>query len=112
MSTLSALVPWLMTALISGLILIGSLFVLLGSIGLAKFPDMFMRLHAPTKAATLGVTGILLAAMLYFSLKNHAPSMHELLIVLFLWLTAPISALLMASAARRVSMTPTKSKDK
>lgn len=90
--------PWL----ISGLILLGSIFVLLGSVGLVKFPDFFMRLHAPTKASTLGVTAILVAAMIHFTIKHQSPSLHELLIVVFLWLTAPISALMMASAARRV----------
>jgi multicomponent K+:H+ antiporter subunit G len=97
MNVLSDLIPWLTSALI----LLGSIFVLLGSVGLVKFPDFFMRLHAPTKASTLGVTAILLAAMIHFTIKHQSPSLHELLIVIFLWLTAPISALLMASAARR-----------
>ena len=95
---LSELATWF----ISGLILLGSVFVLLGSVGLVKFPDFFMRLHAPTKASTLGVTAILVAAMIHFTIKYQSPSLHELLIVVFLWLTAPISALMMASAARRV----------
>lgn len=94
----SEILPWL----ISGLILLGSVFVLLGSVGLVKFPDFFMRIHAPTKASTLGVTALLLASMILFSIKHQSPSLHELLIVVFLWLTAPISALMMASAARRV----------
>lgn len=86
--------------MIAGLIVLGSAFVLLGSIGLVKFPDFFMRLHAPTKASTLGVTALLLASSLYFSLQMDAPSIHEVLIVVFLWVTAPISALMLASAAR------------
>lgn len=102
MSVLSELTPWLISVLISGLIVLGSIFVLLGSVGLVKFPDIFMRLHAPTKASTLGVTAILVAAMIHFSIVHQSPSLHELLIVVFLWLTAPISALMMASAARRV----------
>jgi multicomponent K+:H+ antiporter subunit G len=48
------------------------------------------------------VTAILVAAMIHFTIKHQSPSLHELLIVVFLWLTAPISALMMASAARRV----------
>lgn len=95
---LAELTPWL----VSGLILLGSVFVLLGSVGLVKFPDFFMRLHAPTKASTLGVTAVLVAAMIHFTIKQQSPSIHELLIVVFLWLTAPISALMLASAARRV----------
>ncbi|MDT7929182.1 monovalent cation/H(+) antiporter subunit G, partial [Tepidimonas sp.] len=46
------------------LILVASFFLLVGSIGLVRFPDFYMRLHAPTKASTLGVGGVLLASML------------------------------------------------
>lgn len=99
---LSEFTHWLIPGLISGLILLGSFFVLLGSVGMVKFPDFFMRLHAPTKASTLGVTAILVASMIYFTIEYQSPSLHELLIVVFLWLTAPISALMMASAGRRV----------
>ncbi len=89
----------IISGIISGLILFGSAFVLLGSVGLAKLPDFFMRLHAPTKASTLGVSAILFAAIIFFSIKNQSVSLHEILVIIFLWLTAPISALLMASAA-------------
>ena len=44
-------------------LLIGAFFTLVGSIGLIRLPDFFMRLHAPTKASTLGVGGVLLASM-------------------------------------------------
>ncbi len=53
--------------LLAALILIGAFFTLVGSIGLFKLPDFFMRLHGPTKATTLGVGAILLASALYFS---------------------------------------------
>jgi multicomponent K+:H+ antiporter subunit G len=97
---------------IAGLIVLGSLFVLLGSVGLAKFPDFFMRLHAPTKASTLGVTAILLASALFFSFRTDTSSVHEVLIIVFLWVTAPISALMLASAARHQPSTePDKTKD-
>jgi multicomponent K+:H+ antiporter subunit G len=51
-----------------------------------------MRLHAPTKATTLGVGGALIASMLFFLLKENSFSFHELMITLFLFLTAPITA--------------------
>jgi multicomponent K+:H+ antiporter subunit G len=95
-----ALTSFILPSLISALILLGAAFVLLGSFGLAKLPDFFTRLHAPTKASTLGVSAILLASMVFFSLENHNLSLHELLIIIFLWLTAPISAMLMATVAR------------
>jgi multicomponent K+:H+ antiporter subunit G len=97
-----ALISLILSSLVSALILFGAAFVLLGSVGLVKLPDFFTRLHAPTKASTLGLSAILLAAIVFFSVENHSLSLHELLIILFLWLTAPISAMLMATAARHV----------
>ena len=72
-------------------LLLGGSFVLIGSIGLTKMPDFFMRLHGPTKATTLGMGGILLGSIFYFSLSGGV-SVHELLITIFLLITAPISA--------------------
>jgi multicomponent K+:H+ antiporter subunit G len=86
--------------LMSALIVLGALFVLLGSVGLARLPDILMRLHAPTKATTLGVGALLLASALYFSLTRPGVSLHEAAIVLFLFITAPVTAQLMAKAAR------------
>mgnify|MGYP001462189767 FL=1 len=86
--------------LVSALVVLGALFVLLGSVGLARLPDFLMRLHAPTKATTLGVGALLLASSLYFSLTRPGVSLHEAAIVLFLFITAPVTAQLMAKAAR------------
>ncbi len=60
--------------LISFFLVVGGLFALIGSIGLARLPDLFMRLHGPTKATTLGVGGILVASMLHFSSAGTAAS--------------------------------------
>lgn len=84
---------------ISFFVLLGGLFMLIGSIGLARMPDFYMRLHAPTKATTLGVGSLLIASMIFFSLKNSIFSIHEVLITLFLFITAPVSAHMMAKAA-------------
>lgn len=95
--------------LISLLLLVGAFFVLTGSIGLARFPDFFTRLHGPTKATTLGMGGILLASLLYFTGERGELSLHELLVSVFLFMTAPVTAQLLARAAvhRRVhSLTP------
>jgi multicomponent K+:H+ antiporter subunit G len=85
--------------IISILILIGVFFTLVGSVGLIKLPDFFTRLHGPTKATTLGVGAILVASTIYFSTTTNDLSLHEILITLFLFITAPISAHLMAKAA-------------
>ena len=85
--------------LVSALIIIGALFVLLGSFGLARLPDFLMRLHAPTKATTLGVGALLLASAIYFTVTGSDLSLHEAAIVLFLLITAPVTAQLLAKAA-------------
>lgn len=85
-------------ALVAVLLVIGGSFALVGSIGLLRFRDFFMRLHAPTKASTLGVGGVLLASMLWHW-GHDQWALRELLITLFLFVTAPVSANLMAQAA-------------
>ena len=84
-------------------LLVGSAFTLVGAIGLVRLPDFFMRLHAPTKATTLGVGGMLLASMAHF-LALGAPSVHELLITLFLFVTAPVSAYMLARAGLKLRL--------
>lgn len=79
-------------------LLVGGFFALVGAIGLVRLPDFLMRLHAPTKATTLGVGGVLVASMLYF-IGSGRFTVHELMITLFLFVTAPVSALMLAKAA-------------
>jgi multicomponent K+:H+ antiporter subunit G len=81
---------------ISAFLVVGGFFLLVGSLALAKLPDTMRRLHGPTKATTLGVGAFLLASMLYFWLVRGSLSVHELLITVFLFLTAPVSAHLIA----------------
>lgn len=81
------------------LIFLGAGFALLGSIGLARFPDVFMRLHGPTKATTLGVGGVLLGTIVHLLAQGDTGVVRELLIAVFLFLTAPVSAHLIAKAA-------------
>jgi multicomponent K+:H+ antiporter subunit G len=80
-------------------LLIGAFFILVGSIGLLRLRDFYARLHAPTKATTLGLGAVLVASMIYFAAERGAPSLHELLITLFLFMSAPVSAYLLAKAA-------------
>ena len=84
--------------LVCALLLTGAAFALVGSWGLLKLSDFFKRLHGPTKASTLGVGGVLLASMLWQAMQGE-PSLRELLITLFIFMTAPVSAHLMAKAA-------------
>ncbi|WP_233202974.1 Na+/H+ antiporter subunit G [Chitinimonas sp. BJB300] len=98
---MNAMPTWLDIA-ISLLLLLGAAFALIGSWGLFKLSDFLRRLHGPTKASTLGVGCVLIASMLYFSLQGTI-SLHELLITMFLFLTAPVSAHMLVKAAMRQS---------
>ncbi|MDP3405997.1 MAG: Na+/H+ antiporter subunit G [Brevundimonas sp.] len=84
--------------LISLLLVTGGAFILVGSWGLAKLPSLMTRLHGPTKATTLGVGSCLIASMIYFPVFGSTWSAHELLVTLFLFLTAPVSANMIAKA--------------
>ena len=84
--------------LIAASLVIGAVFALVGSYGLIKLDNPMSRLHAPTKSSTLGVGAMLIASMLWH--WGHGEwALRELLITLFLFVTAPISANLMAQAA-------------
>lgn len=87
--------------LVSGFVVLGATFALVGSWGLLRLPHLMARLHAPTKATTLGVGSVLLGSMVFFLAAGDGLSMHELLIVLFLFLTAPVSASFLAKAYLR-----------
>lgn len=95
--------------ILSALVLIGAAFTFLGSLGLVRFPDFYTRLHAPTKATTLGVGCLLIASSIFFSVTGQALSLNEILVSVFLFITAPISAHLLAKASlhlRLPSVTP------
>ncbi len=89
---------FLLELIVAVLIVLGGLFALVGSVGMVKLPDLLTRLHAPTKATTLGVGGALAASMVYFAAFEGDLSIHEILITAFLFLTAPISAHFIAKA--------------
>ncbi|WP_425045656.1 Na+/H+ antiporter subunit G [Primorskyibacter sp. S87] len=78
--------------LISLFLVVSGIFGFVGSFGLLKLKDQMSRLHAPTKATTLGVGGVLIASILHSIAIEQRLSLHELLITLFLFLTAPITA--------------------
>ena len=90
--------PWI-EALVALFLLLGSLFALIGAIGLYRLPDFYTPLHGPTKATTLGVGGMVIASMIHFSVSEQSLSLHELLITLFLFITAPVSCHMLAKAA-------------
>lgn len=84
--------------LIAIFLIISGVFGFVGSYGLIKLGDPMSRLHAPTKATTLGVGGVLVASILHSVFVDNHLSLHEFLITLFLFLTAPITANFIAKA--------------
>lgn len=87
-----------MSTLIASICLItGSLFILIAAIGLVRMPDLLMRMHAATKAGTLGTGLILIGVMFHFQKWNV--SIECLITLLFLFITAPIASHLLAKAA-------------
>ncbi len=86
--------------IVAALVLVGAGFALLGSIGLARFPDLLTRLHGPSKATTLGIGSLLLASMVCFGAEGTL-SVRELVIMLFLVITTPVGAQFIARAAMR-----------
>lgn len=93
------IVEWLLALLV----LVAAFFILVGAVGLARLPDFYMRLHAPTKSSTLGV-GLVLVASIVYGFTQGRPGIAELLITLFVFVTAPVSANLMAQAAMHLKV--------
>ena len=91
--------------LLALLLVVGGIFAVIGSYGLLRLPQMMQRLHAPTKATTIGVGSALIASMIYFAVFEGRLSWQELLIALFLFLTAPITATFIAKAQMHRTMT-------
>ncbi|MGD9832074.1 MAG: Na+/H+ antiporter subunit G [Piscinibacter sp.] len=89
--------------IVAALLVTGGVFALVGAIGMLRFRDFYMRLHAPTKATTLGVGGVLLASLAVSWWRGEF-GVPELLITLFLFVTAPVSANLLAKAAMHLKV--------
>lgn len=98
---MSSLPPW--AAIIASLLLIlGGVVTLVGSLGLLRLRTFFQRMHAPTMGMTMGVFCVVLATTIISSLLHNHPILHVLLITVFLFMTAPVTAIfLMQSGIRR-----------
>jgi multicomponent Na+:H+ antiporter subunit G len=79
------------------LMLLGSLCVLLAAVGIVRMPDLFTRLQAASKASTLGAILILAAVAVQFA--EVALAARVLVVIVFLALTTPLGAHLIARAA-------------
>ncbi len=88
------------------LLLSGTFFILSGSIGVIRFPDVYTRLHAATKASTLGIAGVLIGAFLFLYVTYSIISGKLLLAIVFTLLTAPVSGHMISRAAHKNGVKP------
>jgi len=97
MSTVEELPLWA-AILASALLVLGSGLALIGSVGLLRFQTFYERIHAPTLGSTLGLFSILAASMLYFSIAQTRPVVHEILIGIFVTTTTPVTFMFLVQA--------------
>lgn len=98
MNAMSALPGW--AAIVTGmLVLLGALLTLVGAIGLLRFEDFYHRVHAPTLGTTLGAGSILIGSMIFSTVLQSRPVVHEILITVFLTVTTPVTLMFLVRAA-------------
>jgi len=98
MSTLT-LIQDVLTAL---LIVVGSFFLLVGTIGILRLPDVYNRMHATSKATTLGAAGIFLAGTIHYGPQEAG--LTSLVGIVFLFLTAPTGAHMISRSAQKMGV--------
>ncbi|MGH7035419.1 MAG: monovalent cation/H(+) antiporter subunit G [Stellaceae bacterium] len=92
-------IPDLLALAIAALLIGGAAMTLIGSLGLLRLRSFYERVHAPTLGTTLGTACIATASMIYFSALGNRPVLHEVLIVLFVIVTTPVSLMVLVHAA-------------
>ncbi len=98
MSHLDAVPAWVALPAALLLVLAGVLCVV-GALGLLRLSNFYQRIHGPAMLNTLGAGCVLIASMLVFGAIEGRPVIHELLITVFVVLTAPVTAILLMRAA-------------
>ncbi len=93
--------PW-SDLVVAACLLAGGFFLFVAGLGILRLPDVLIRMHASTKAGTLGVGLVFAAAALYF--RNTAETAIAALTVIFLLVTAPVAAHAIARAAYRMNV--------
>lgn len=84
---------------VSILLVLGGFITVVGALGLMRLPNFYQRIHGPAIAVTLGAGCILIASMLYFTVQQSRPVIHEVIITAFVLMTAPVVAMLIMRAA-------------
>lgn len=92
-------IPPLWAVLAAAFLIAGAAVALIGSLGLLRLPSFYQRVHAPTLGTTLATGCIAIASMIYHSALGSRPVLHELLIMIFVTATTPISLMILVRAA-------------
>ena len=100
MTGLTELPLWL-AVVVAILVVLGAAFTLLGSIGLVRLPTFYERIHPPTLGTTFGAAFVCSASMLMFSWLESRAVVHELVLLVFVVVTTPITFTLLVRAAVR-----------
>ncbi|WP_407647944.1 monovalent cation/H(+) antiporter subunit G [Halarchaeum nitratireducens] len=89
-------------AVVAALVVVGTFFLCVGTIGLLRFPDVYNRMHATSKATTLGAASMFLAGFVRFG--PFGAGLTSLVGIVFLFVTAPTGAHLISRAARKLDV--------
>ncbi|VXC34016.1 monovalent cation/H(+) antiporter subunit G [Massilia sp. 9I] len=81
------------------LLVLGASIVLIGALGLLRLPTFYQRIHGPALTVTLGAGCLLLASMVYFTAAQSRPVIHEIIIAVFILMTAPVVSMTIMRAA-------------
>jgi multicomponent K+:H+ antiporter subunit G len=95
----AAEIPALAATLTALFLVVGAAITLIGALGLLRLQTFYQRVHAPTLGTTLGTALIAIASMIYFSTAEMRPVLHELLIIIFVIVTTPITLMILVRAA-------------
>ena len=98
MSEIATLPLWVSLP-VTLLLVLGSIIVLIGALGLMRLPHFYQRIHGPAISVTLGAGCLLIASMIYFTALQSRLVIHELLITIFVFMTAPVVTMLIMRAA-------------
>ncbi|HQZ11974.1 MAG TPA: monovalent cation/H(+) antiporter subunit G [Devosia sp.] len=98
MNQLDALPTWV-AIIVAVLLVAGAAITLVGTVGLVRFPTFYQRIHAPTVGTSFGALFVLVASMIFFTATETRPVLHEVLILIFVSVTTPVTLMLLARAA-------------
>ena len=90
--------PLWLSIVIVFFLLLGSGLTLIGAIGLNRAKSFYERLHMPTLGTSWGVSGIIIASIIYSTVSGHKLISHSILLAIFIIVTTPVTLMLLSRA--------------